>query len=240
MDSMHLFRLGGDRPFALLGAIVLAGLFSSCGGGQQQPSADVIVARTARATQAEKRFHFVFDEKNGPRSTSGVHLVFADGDMVVPDKLKADVSGTFQGVPLRSSLVAVNRKYYLSNPFTGSWSEVSVKTNPVTFFDPAKGVLAVVRNATHLELAGSERVGGADAYHLEGKTTVGAVTPLLGNPPGTRLVDVELWVDKETGRLVRLRLAGEVEQGDSAATERTIEISRFGVVVPIVPPKIGA
>ena len=55
-----------------------------------------------------------------------------------------------------------------------------------------------------------------DTYHLKGKTTVGSITPLLGNPPGTRLVDLELWIDEETDRLVRLRLSGEVESGDPA------------------------
>jgi hypothetical protein len=232
--------LRGDRLVALLGAIVLAGLVGACGGSsQQQPAAKAVVTRAARATQAESRFHFVFDEKKGPKSTSGVHLVFADGDISVPDRLKADVSGTFQGVPLRSSLIVAGGKYFLRNPFTGSWGEVSVKTNPVTFFDPAKGVLAVMKHATRLELVGSDAIAGADAYHLRGKTTVGAIAPLLGNPPGARLVDVELWVDKKTDRLVRLRLSGAVEDGDSAATERTIEISRYGVVVPIAPPRIG-
>jgi hypothetical protein len=116
---------------------------------------------------------------------------------------------------------------------------VSIKTNPVAFFDPAKGVLAVIGGATQLELIGSEEVGGADAHHLTGKTTVSSITPLLGNPPGTRLVDVELWVDKETDRLVRLRLAGPVAKGDPADAVRTIELSRFGVVVPIVAPQTG-
>ena len=83
-------------------------------------------------------------------------------------------------------------------------------------------------------------MGGVDTYHLQGKTTVGSITPLLGNPPGTRLVDLELWVDKETDRLVRLRLSGEVEEGDPADAVRTIELSRFGVVVPIVAPQTGS
>ena len=69
--------------------------------------------------QAEKRFHFVFDEKNGPTSTSGVHLVFAEGDVAVPDRVKADVSGTFQGLPLRSRLVVAGGKTYHREPAHG-------------------------------------------------------------------------------------------------------------------------
>ncbi len=240
MRSMDPFRRHGGRVLLPLCMILLVALATACGGGgRQQASANDIITRAAAATQSQKRFHFVFDEKNGPRSTSGVHLVFAEGDIVVPDKVTADVSGTFLGLPLRSRLVVVAGKSYLNDPFTGKWREVSVKTNPVAFFDPAKGVLAVIKDATQLELLGSEEVGGATAYHLQGKTTVGSITPLLGNPPGTRLVDVELWVDEQTGRLVRVRLSGEVEKGDPADAVRTIEISRYGVVVPIVAPQTG-
>jgi len=242
MPSMHSFPRPVGRVLLPLCTILLVGLGASCGGGggEQEPSAAGIVARAAAATQAQKRFHFVFDEENGPKSTTGVHLVFAEGDIAVPDKVKADVSGTFRGLPIHSQIVVAGGRTYLKNPLTGKWGEVSVGTNPVSFFDPAKGVLAVIRNASRLELAGREEVGGADAYHLKGKTTVGSITPLLGNPPGERLVDVELWIDAETGRLVRLRLSGEVEKGDPAGAVRTIELSRYGVVVPIVPPGTGS
>lgn len=238
MCLMHPFRRDHFRAFLPLGLILLAGLVAAC-GGEQQPSAKDIVTRAASATQAQKSFHFVFDEKNGPTSTSGIHLVFAEGDVVVPDRVKADVSGTLQGVPLRSQLVVVAGKYYLKDPFTGKWQKVSASMNPVAFFDPAKGVLAVITSATQLELVGTDKVGGADAYHLKGKTTLSSITPLLGNPPGTRLVDVELWVDEETDLLARLRLSGQVEKGDPAGAVRTVELSRYGVAVSIVAPQTG-
>ena len=186
--------------------------------------------------EAEERFHFVFDEQNGPKSSSGIHLVFAEGDVIVPDRVKADVSGTFQGVPLRTRIVSTGGKVYLENPFTGKWEAVSTSANPVAFFDPAKGVLAVIEGATGLEHVGNEEVDGVDAHHLRGRTTVGSITPLLGNPPGDRLVDLELWVDEKTSRLLRVRLSGEVEQGDPTDAVRTIELSRYGVVVPIDVP----
>ena len=239
MPSTYPFHRHAVLPLCV---ILLAGLGSACGGGggEEEPAVRDIVARSTTVMQAQKRFHFVFDEKNGPRSTTGVHLVFAEGDVSVPDRVKADVSGTFQGLPLRSRLVVAGGKTYIENPLTGKWSEVSINTNPVAFFDPAKGVLAVIRAASQLELVESEEVGGVDAHHLQGKTTVGSITPLLGNPPGTRLVDLELWVDKKTGRLLRLRLSGKVESGDPTGAVRTIELSRFGVVVPIVAPQTGA
>jgi hypothetical protein len=239
MSAFHSFR----RDAVLtLGVILLGLLGAACGGGGNEPkqSAAEIVARAATATGAEQRFHFVFDEKNGPRSTKGVHLVFAEGDIAAPGKVKADVSGTFEGLPIHTQLVVAGGKTYLKNPLTGTWQAVDVGTNPVSFFDPARGVLAVIKGARQLTVDGSEKVGDVDAYRLSGKTTVGSISPLLGNPPGTRLVDVELWVDEKTDRLVRLRLIGKVRAEDPADVERTVEVSRYGTVVPIVPPVTGS
>lgn len=221
---------------ALLAAVALG--LAACGGGAKGPPAAEIVAAATKATAAQKTFHFVFDEQHGPVSKTGLHLIFAEGDIAVPGRIKADVQGTFVGVPLRSQLIVASGRTYLRNPFTQTWQTVSVGTNPVAFFDPAKGVLAVIGGATQVKSAGSEKVGGEDAYHVRGKIPVSAISPILGNPPSPRLVDVDLWIGKQSSRLLRVRISGPVEQGDPAGAVRTIDLSRYGQVVAIKPPVV--
>lgn len=224
---------------ALLGSALLVAValgLAGCGGGAKEPPPAQIVAAATKATSAEKSFHFVFDEQHGPASKKGLHLIFAEGDVVLPGKVKADVSGTLLGVPLRSALIVVGGRYYLRNPFTQAWQTVDVATNPVAFFDPAKGVLAVIAGATQVRSAGSEKVGGLDAYHVKGKVPVSAISPILGNPPGSRLVDVDLWIDKQSSRLLRVRVSGPVESGDPSSAVRTVDLSRYGETVAIKPP----
>ena len=60
------------------------------------PPAQIVAAAT-KATSAEKSFHFVYDEQHGPPSKKGLHLIYADGDVVLPGNVKADVSGTLLG-----------------------------------------------------------------------------------------------------------------------------------------------
>ena len=213
-------------------ALAVAG----CGGGAKGPPPAQVVAAATKATSAQRSFHFVYDEQHGPRSTKGLHLIFAEGDVVVPGKIKADVQGTYLGVPLRSALVVVGGRDYLRNPFTQTWQKVNVATNPIAFFDPAKGVLAVIGAATQLKGAGSEKVDGLVAHHVEGKVPVSAITPMLGNPPSSRLVDVDLWIDKESSRLLRVRISGPVETGDPSNAVRTVDLSRYGEAVSITPP----
>jgi predicted small lipoprotein YifL len=217
----------------LLAAVALG--LAGCGGAKGPPPAQIVAAAT-KATSAEKSFHFVYDEQHGPVSKKGLHLIYADGDVVLPGDVKADVTGTLLGLPLRSTLIVVKGRYYIRNPFTQQWQKVSVATNPVAFFNPAKGVLAVIAGATQVKSAGSEKVGGQDAYHVKGKVPVSAISPILGNPPSPRLVDVDLWIDKESSRLLRVRISGPVESGDPSNAVRTVELSDYGKAVVITAP----
>jgi predicted small lipoprotein YifL len=219
---------------ALLAAAVLA--LAGCGGGAKGPAPAQIVAAATKATSAERTFHFVYDEQHGPASKKGLHLIYAAGDVALPGKVEADVTGTLLGLPLRSTLVVVGGVYYIKNPFTGAWQTVSVATNPVAFFDPAKGVLAVISGATQLTSAGSEKVGENDAYRINGKVPVSAISPILGNPPSAKLVDVELWIDKQSSRLLRVRISGPVESGDPSNAVRTVDLSDYGKAVLITAP----
>jgi len=218
----------------LLAAVALA--VAGCGGGAKGPPPEQIVKAATKATSAERSFHFVYDEQHGPPSKKGLHLIYADGDVVLPGNVKADVTGTLLGLPLRSELIVVGGDYFVRNPFTQAWQAVSVATNPVAFFNPRKGVLAVIAGATQLKSAGSEKVGGQDAYHVKGKVPVSAISPILGNPPSSKLVDVDLWIDKQSSRLVRVRISGPVESGDPSNAVRTVDLSQYGKSVAITAP----
>lgn len=212
---------------------------AGCGGSAKGPPPAQIVAAATKATSAERSFHFVYDEQHGPASTKGLHLIYANGDVALPGNVKADVTGTLLGLPLRSTLIVVNGRYYVRNPFTQAWQTVSVATNPETFFNPAKGVLAVISGATQVKSAGSEQIAGRDAYHVKGKVPVSAISPILGNPPSSRLVDVDLWIDKQSSRLLRVRISGPVESGDPSNAVRTVDLSGYGKAVVIKPPVVS-
>lgn len=218
---------------AVAGAVVCALLLAGCGGGggAKQPSAAEIVSQTTTKTAAVRSFHFALKVENAPASSSGgLSLSRADGDLAVPDRLQATISGTLSGVPLESQLVIIGRRDFLKDPLSQKWREVDIKTTPLRFFDPRKGVLAILKGATALTRVGVDKVGGVDAYHLHGKVPARRVAALLGNAAASGLDPVELWVGKDdlVLRRVRVREAGGVA--------RTVEISRLGAPVTIEAP----
>jgi hypothetical protein len=223
------------RPLA---ALALAAALAACGGKAAAPSATEIVSRSASATSKLTSFHLVVDIENVRAPTTGISVTFIDGDFVVPDRLRARISGTFQRAPLSSDLIVVGREYFLKDPFTGSWRNIEVSMSPVAFFDPAKGVLAVISGATDVRRDGSETVGGVESYRLKAKVRAAALTPLLGNAASSKLLPVALWIGKDDMLLRRIRLRGALSRSDGPNAVRTVELSRFGVRVQIVAPVV--
>lgn len=220
-----------------LSAAALASLtLAACGGGT---SAADTVEKSIAATEKVQTFHFTLDIRNQPRSTSGLQLTAAEGDIVVPDRMRADVAGTFAGTAITTQLVVVGEETFYKDPLSGSWQRIDVGTSPIPFFDPAEGVLAVMRAATGLERDGSETVGGTDAVRLTAEVAVKEVSPLLGNPPSDELVAATFWIGKDDSILRRVRVSGPINPGEPADVERVVEVSRFGEPVTIEPPKVS-
>jgi hypothetical protein len=227
-------RAGGGLVIAAV--LTLAACGGGGGGDESAPAAAALIRSTADATAGVRSFHFGFEIDNAPPNRPGLNLTFATGDIAVPDKLRAEVAGTLSGISIRSELIFVGDQHYLKDPISGRWRTLDAETSPIAFFDPAKGVLSVIRGARDVELAGSETVGGVDTYRLEGVVEARDVTPILGNEPTGRLVDLELWIGKEDSILRRLRLSGPISDDEADDIVRTVEISQFDEPFAIEPP----
>ena len=224
------------RISCVLVALTLLGA-AGC-GGSSGPSAGEIVSRSADATAKQKSFHVVVGVDGAAlTSKSGLTLTFADGDVLVPGKMRARVGGAFLGIPLRSELVVIGDRHFLKNPITGRWQRVAIALSPATFFDPKRGVLPVIRAAQDLKVVGSESVNGVDCRHLTGKVPADAIGPLVAAQTTSRkLVPIELWVGKRDSLLYRVRVDGPLAAGDAKDATRTVELSRFGEHVTIAAP----
>lgn len=225
-----------------LSLLLIVAVLGGCGGGSsssEDPSPESIVERTTTETGAQKSFHFKLDVENPAPSSSGLSLTFADGDIVVPDRLKAEIAGTFNGIPITTEIVFAGPKQYLLNPLSKDWQSFSTDTSPLAFFSPAKGVLAAVKGATGLRVAGTRTVGGVESYHLVGKLEARYVSDFLGNEPSDREADAEIDVGKDDGLVRKLTLSGPISEDEPDNAKRTVTLSRFNEQVTIEAPAAG-
>lgn len=224
------------------GAVVLAvAVLAGCGGGGggAEPGPKEIVAATAEKTAAVASFRFTLEVTSVPPSTTGLSLTRADGEVVVPDRLDAEISGSFARLPISSELVIVGGDDYFKDPLSGRWRTLDIRTSPVALFDPHQGVLAIVRGARDVALVGKEAVAGVDTYRLTGKVVAREASPLLAvAATSDRLVDVDLWVGVKDMILRRVRVSGPVAAGEPERASRTVELSDFGAKFRIERPEV--
>jgi hypothetical protein len=230
-------------PLLLTLGVLAVGLGVGCGGGdagEGRPSPEDIVAESAEATEAVSSFHVAFDSEGVPRSTSGLQLLGAEGDVIVPDRVRADVSGTFAGVPITTQLVAIGDDVWIKDPLAGGWRRVDVGTTPSFLLDPVAGVLGVMRRVTELSDEGTEEIGGATARMLHGTVDAADVAPLFAVAPTEARVEATLWIGEEDRILRRVEVSGAVAANEPDDALRVVEISRIDEPVTVEPPEGAA
>jgi hypothetical protein len=220
-------------------AVAVLALVPAALAAAKPPPVAGLVARTTAATGAVKSFHFVLDVKHAPPNPGGLSISHATGDVRVPGALQARFTGTFSGISLKSALVFVGGRYYLQDPFSGKWQKLTANTNPVKFFNPGKGVLAIIKGARSLTVTGSARVAGTDCWRLVGKVPISALTYVLGSPPSAKLVPLALWVGKSDSVLRKVQLDGPVNKGDGPRVSRSLVLSNLGVHVDVKAPAVS-
>jgi hypothetical protein len=217
----------------LLLALVVAG----CGGGKEAPAPPprVIVGRDVERTAALSSLHFVFKVEHAPSGGPGLTLTFAEGDLRVPDRLRARINGTFARTPIQSEIIIIGGRSFLQDPLTKQWRPFAAAPNPGVL---VKAVPAVIRSARGLKNTGSEKVGGVECYRLSGVVRSDVVAPLVGVTASGRAVPFTIWVGKQDFRLRRVRLEGPVGENEPDDIVRSMEMSKFDEDVTITPPEV--
>lgn len=212
---------------------MFAGLaLAGCGGSNEPELAPAeVIDRAVEATAEEDSFRFRLEVENPPRTLGGLNLTFAEGEIAVPDRLRADVAGTFAGISLKSELVAIGRDEWLENPFGGGFRKIDIGVSPLDFFDPDTGVLAVLRNARDVELAEE-----GDDYVVTGDVAADSVEEFLGVDADSRPLDVEVTVGKNDFLLRRVEVIGPANDGEPDDVRRVLDLSDYGADVDIAAP----
>jgi hypothetical protein len=223
------------RVASLLVLLALA-LAAGC-GGTSGPSASELVSQTVEETGKQKSFHLLVDVQHVSAPRTGLGLTFVDGDVLVPDRMKAKVGGTFAGLPVNTELIAIGEDFWLKTPFVGGWRSIDVATSPLAFFDADTGLLPVIREASNVSRDGSEEVGGDDCWRLTADVPAAKLAPLISAEATEELLPVELWIGKDDSLLRRLRVSGPVSAGEGDDAVRTIELSDYGEDVEISAPE---
>lgn len=234
--------------FALL-ALVLAALplAAACGGDGEDagatpatttlPPAEEILSKVVERVGALKSFHFRLEHEGGLSPIPlGLKLKIADGDVIIPDRMQAELEAEAGGALLRVEVIGIGEEGWITNPFSREWQPLPTGTVISDIFDPAAGITAVAGALEEVSVVGVKTVDGHETYLLEGQVDSGvleAAVPIA--EPGLTVI-VKVWADVEDYTIRQVRLEGPFAPGEPEAIVRILFLSKFDEPISIEPP----
>src|SRR5215211_4344811 len=211
-------------------------------GGGKQPDPATLARQAADQVEALKSFHFLLEHENGGTPiVLNLLMTRAEGDIVKPERLRADVEATatqLGNANVKVKVVNVGDKALISNPFNArQWITLPGENRLADIFDPGAGTTAALRAATNLKLAGEDTIGGVKVWRIEGDVdaqALSAVATSVAEPGYT--VKGTAWVGQDKPLVYRVRLDGPLGSKDPANIVRKIELSKFDENVNIELP----
>ncbi len=194
-----------------------------------------LLRRSGEATASLDTFHFRLEHNDGGSTpfSDTLDIIEAEGDVVSPDSISISFSGKFGGrFAMRASLITIGAESYMTNPLSGNWEEVAAEVSPLGFFDPQRGIGAMMTGMRNPTLASNTK----DEFRIDGDLDVEALRPLLGDAAQSGSVRVEVTLDKNTLFMTKAVIEGRVTATEPDGVARTITLSRFNEPISISAP----
>ena len=111
-------------------------------------------------------------ENGGTPIAFGLLMEDVTGQVVAPDRLKADIGAWAGGFFFDVSLIAIGEETWLTNPFTDEFELIERGIVSSALLDPATGISGIIRDAK-------------DPV-LEGETSLDGIPPTTSPRPSTQ------------------------------------------------------
>ena len=223
-------------------------MLAACSGGEEPtstpaatptpaPQPEDVIAASIDAMAQVNSFRYTLENEGGETPISnGLGLRRAEGSMVRPDSLYAEIDAVFAGLVLRLEVVGAGGKTYMTNPISGDWQIFETALNPLAFFDPAEGVPRVLRGMEELRLGEPGEFDGRPVHAITGRAPAEAAQFMAGSYAEGSILDIEVLIDTETYELRRAFLDGRLTVDEPEGVSRTLQFSDFGATFEIEPP----
>lgn len=224
------------RSAVLGGLLALILSLAACAGDANTPNAQQLINQAQAAILKVTSYHFNLNADN-PGSGGLLVIKTADGDVLVPDKLKASADALVIGNTVQVQIIAIGDKQYVTDPISGKWTSTTGLLDPRTLSDSQTGVAAILGHIQNPSTPTDSNVDGTSCWSIDGKLDAKYLTAITGGgtPAGTQ-VNVTTCIGKQDHLPYLIRMSGVTVQGDTDKTVRTFKLSKFGEQLTIVAP----
>jgi hypothetical protein len=202
-----------------------------------RPDPKTLVNEAADKLEQAKSFHFVLEhEKGSTPIVLMMQMTRAEGDVVRPDRLRADVDAQFAGQKLKVRLVSIGDSAKITSPLNPNrFQDLPAGTRVSDIFDPAAGGSAALRNAKDPQITGDETLDGKKVWKVQGDVDAGTLTALTALAEPGNIVKGTAWITQDTHEVYRIRLEGPLGAEDTREVIRVLTITRYNENIEITP-----
>src|SRR5260370_29050898 len=175
--GMHFMRARSGYGLLL---VLLLLLLAACGGGSTAPDAHQLITKAQAAIQKVTSYDFNLKCVNIGANVA-LPITSADGDIKVPDRLKATANALFAGNNVQVQLIAIGSQQYI-NVF-GGWQSTTGLLDPRTLSDQQTGVAAILGHIQNPGTPSDSSVGGRRCWDIKRNLDPSYLAGITGGPP---------------------------------------------------------
>ncbi|SRR6266516_2608406 len=213
---------------------------ASATGLSQKPTAQQVLNAIQKNFRSVTTFHVTMKVQNlGKASASQIQIRSADGDVIMPDKVKAQANVLFSGEPVTIKLISIGNVQYITDPITGQWRVVKGVLNASTLTNPDTGIISLAHKLQKLTSPTDDVVNGVPCWRVNGLLDAKNLAFLTGGgvPAGTML-QTSVCAGKADGLPYQLNVVGRAARTDTAQTSRSFTISGYNENITITAPQV--
>ncbi len=220
-------------------ALVLMLVMTACGGGGTSgnaPTAQQLIKNAQAAIQKVASYHFNLTVDN-PGTGGALVIKSADGDILVPHRLRANASVLILGNVVQVQIITIDNSQYVTDPITGNWTHTSGLLDPRTLSNSNTGVAAILGHIQNPSSPTDATVGSTPCWSINGTLGAQYLAGITGGgaPPGST-VAVTACIGKSDNLPYQIKMTGVAAAGDNKNTVRTFTLSKFGESLTINAP----
>lgn len=205
-----------------------------------KPTAQQLIAAVEKSYKTVNSFHVVMQVNNpGPASSSQVEIRSANGDIIMPDKVKAQATVVLSGQAVSVELISIGDTQYITDPITGQWRVIKGLLDPRTLTNPNTGIISLLNKVQKLTPPTEDTVGGVPCWRVSGLLDAKYLAFFTGGgaPAGTML-QTSACVGKTDGLLYQVKVTGQAAPNDTADTTYLFNISKYNENITITAPQV--
>ena len=155
-----------------------------------KPTTKQLIAASQKNFFNVSAFHVTMQVNNpGKALADRVQILNANGDVVMPDKVKAQATVILSGQSVTVNLISIANNQFITDPITGQWRVIKGLLDPRTLTSRDTGIASLVGKVQNISQPADDTVNGVPCWRVTGQLDAKYLAFFTGGgvPSGTML-----------------------------------------------------